>query len=84
MIKLGDKVRDTVTGFEGVAIAKTDWLYGCVRFMVMPAKLDKDGNTMKAEQFDEAQLKVVQDKVVAGDTVPPKQRTGGPKPMPTR
>ncbi len=36
MIKLGDKVKDTVTGFSGVATAKVEFLNGCIQFMVTP------------------------------------------------
>ncbi len=33
-IELGDKVRDTVTGFTGIAIGRAKWLYGCDRIVV--------------------------------------------------
>jgi len=42
MIKLGIRVKDSITGYEGVAIARTDWLYGCVRITIQ-GDLDKDG-----------------------------------------
>lgn len=29
MIKLGDKVRDTVTGFTGIATSRTEYLNNC-------------------------------------------------------
>ncbi len=41
-IKLGQKVRDTITGMEGTAVARTEFMYGCVRIAVQPAEL-KDG-----------------------------------------
>lgn len=34
MIELGNKVRDTVTGFTGIVVGKTIWMYGCERFAV--------------------------------------------------
>lgn len=30
-VNLGDRVKDQVTGFEGIAIARTEWLFGCPR-----------------------------------------------------
>lgn len=33
-IKLGDSVKEKITGFAGIAVAKTSWLSGCVRFSV--------------------------------------------------
>ncbi len=41
MIKLGDKVKDTITGFEGVAVAECEYLYGCKQFQI--EGVDKDG-----------------------------------------
>ncbi len=56
MIKLGSRVRDTITKFEGVVIARTDWLNGCRRFGVQSEKLDKEGIPTDAQWFDEPQL----------------------------
>ena len=55
-IKLGSKVTDSITGMAGIAIARTDWLYGCVRYGVQPEEL-KDGKPVEAQWFDEAQLR---------------------------
>lgn len=70
MVKLGDRVKDNITGFEGIAVARTEFLYGCVRVCVQPGKL-KDGKTIDAEWFDEQRLDV---KSAA--------KTGGPGPVP--
>jgi hypothetical protein len=69
-IKLGTKVKDPITGAEGTAIGKTDWLYGCTRIAVqMP--LNKDGKVPDMVWFDEPQL----------EGIPPDQATkpGGPQ-----
>jgi hypothetical protein len=42
VVKLGDKVKDRVTGLTGIVIARTDWLNGCIRMTVQPQEL-KDG-----------------------------------------
>lgn len=31
MVQLGERYRDKITGFEGVATARSEYLYGCVR-----------------------------------------------------
>jgi len=55
MINLGDKVKDRITGLEGIAIAKVIYLNGCVRYEVKPKGL-KDGKTIESEWIDEQQL----------------------------
>lgn len=77
MINLGSKVKDSITGFAGVATGRTEWLYGCVRYCVEPAEL-RDGKPIEAQHFDEQRLVVVEDKAPA----PAGQggaRIGGPK-----
>lgn len=32
--QLGDKVRDAITGFKGIAMAQTTWLNGCRRIII--------------------------------------------------
>ena len=72
MIELGDKVRDKITGFEGIAVSKTEHLNGCVHFGVQ-AKMLK-GEMPEAEYIDIEQLVVVR-KAKAEL----KEPTGGPK-----
>lgn len=55
MINLGDKVKDTITGFEGVIISKVIHINGCVRYEVKPQGL-KDGKTIESEWIDETQI----------------------------
>lgn len=76
--KLGDRVRDRVTGFEGIVIAITVWLNGCRRATVQSREL-KDGATIPAESFDVEQLELRQT-----NAVPPCAPTGGPCASPTR
>jgi hypothetical protein len=57
-ITLGDRVRDTVSGFVGTAIARTSWLTGCDSITVAP-DVDKDGKLPDSQGFDEMRLEVV-------------------------
>ena len=59
-IDLGDRVKDRVTGYTGIAHCMTKWLNGCIRFAVQPEKLDKDGKVQEDRYFDEGQLVLVE------------------------
>lgn len=76
--KVGDVVRDTLTGFEGVAVGITEWLHGCKRVTIQPQKLH-DGKPIEAMTFDAPQLVLV--KAMQHQ---PMRSTGGPRPEPQR
>lgn len=73
-IELGQRVRDKVTGFEGIATGRTVYLAGCVRVVVQPLTL-KDGLPQEAQWFDETLLEAVAEEHKASA-----KRTGGPRP----
>lgn len=83
-VQLGDKVRDRISGFEGIVIGITEYLYGCRRPFVQPTALSNEGKPGEASSFDEPQLEILQpaafEPVVTGAAVPTK--TGGPRPAP--
>ena len=58
MIELGQYVRDEVTGFEGVATARVEYLNGCIQYCVRP-RVNKDGEMQEAHYIDDVQLVVV-------------------------
>lgn len=58
MIQLGQKVRDRVHGFEGIATGVVDYLTGCRQYLVVPP-VDKDGKIRDAHWLDEARLEIV-------------------------
>ena len=58
MIKLGDRVKDSITGFKGIAIARSEWLNGCKRIEIQPEIL-KDGKIVEADWFDERQIVLI-------------------------
>lgn len=72
-IRLGDNVRCKYTGFIGVAMAKTEFLNGCIQFDVAP-KVNKDNKLEDAVGLDIQSLELVKEpkkKIV-------KSTTGGP------
>jgi hypothetical protein len=61
-LKLGSKVRDTVTGFKGTAIGYVVHLYGCTRICIEPG-LDKDGKLQETSWFDTERVELLEDKI---------------------
>lgn len=78
-LQLGDTVKDSITGFQGIAVGRTAWLYGCDRIGVEPREM-KDGKTIDIAWFDEARLVVLK----AGTIRVAQVSTGGPRPDPVR
>lgn len=80
-IGLGDKVRDMVTGFSGIAVARTEWINGCVRWCVQSDKL-KDGKPADEIWFDDGRLSLVKFaavKVRVADTGGPQKDPRAPE-----
>ena len=65
MIKLSDKVKDMITGFEGIAIARTVYLNDSVLIQVQPEEL-KDGEIIESEWIDELRLVHIKEKLKGG------------------
>ena len=76
-ITLGSTVKDSITGFTGIAVGEYKYLNGCVRINIQPTKL-KDGKSIESETFDIEQLELV-DKPKKKEVEP----SGGPHPEPT-
>ena len=79
-VELGDRVKDVISGQEGIVYGISDFLYGCRRVAVSPEET-KDSNPVNNFWVDEPQLKVLQkEAVIAGKPKKKKkQRTGGPR-----
>ena len=71
--ELGDKLRDTVSGLEGVAVARTEYMNGCTQYQVLP-KMKKGTTEMPSWHIDEEQLELVKSKT----KIRKKKPTGGP------
>ena len=53
-IKLGSKVRDTITGFSGVATARSGYLHGSPRVLV-EGRVTAEGR-LNSDWFEESRL----------------------------
>jgi hypothetical protein len=73
-VELGAKYRDKVTGFEGVAVARYEYLWGCNRISL--EHLGSDGKP-QAAVFDEPQIERTGPQQVRTEA-PKLARTGGP------
>ena len=65
-IKLGDKVRDEITGMEGIVVARTKFLNGCIQYSVAQ-KLEKPNSSLPVEgepSIDNFNLKVIKKNAV--------------------
>jgi hypothetical protein len=72
-VKLGEKVKDTLSGFEGTATGRAEYLYGCVRVQVEGVKPDSDGKPVEV-WFDEQRLTEASEAPVGGPRGAPPSR----------
>jgi len=77
-IKLGDKAKDKISGFEGIVTAEVKFLNGCDRLQITPDKLNTDGSLIDGEYFDRPQLQRVKEKKIKVE----KNNNGGDRPDP--
>ena len=76
MINLGDKVKDSVSNFQGIAVARHSYLQGCDRITIQPP-VDKDGRLPESMTFDAPQIDVTEEGTVKRKA--PKDNSGGPE-----
>jgi hypothetical protein len=76
--ELGSKAKDKVTGYKGLIIARTEWLYGCRRYVLQAQEL-KDGKPIETVCVDQDAVEIVEE-------APPHKMSerGGDAPSPTR
>lgn len=77
-IPLGSRVKDKISGFKGIVVARTEWLNGCWRYGVRSKEL-KDGQPIETQWFDDVDLEVI-DKGKKQDSV----QKGGDRDDPKR
>lgn len=82
-IENGDTAKDIITGFEGVVIGTTRWLYNPDNLIVQPQALDKDKDMAKTKCLSRQSLVLVKKNVIKVDRAEDK-KPGGPSPAPIR
>lgn len=77
-VKLGQKIRDTVTGLTGIAVSVHSYLQGCRRITIQPP-MAADGKVPDSYTVDEPQVEIIDDGIMPSvDPTPPVDRRGGP------
>ena len=78
MIQLGDKVKDKISGMQGIATGRCHYLTGCTQFLVTPQET-KDHKNVSSSWFDETRLFIVEVEAIAAETVSDEERPAGPQ-----
>lgn len=71
---LGDELKDSITGFSGICVSRSQWISNCNTYGLKSVEL-KDGKPMDMEWFDEPVITLVKEKVHKEN-----RDTGGPTP----
>lgn len=80
-VELGDRVRDKISGFTGIVVARTEYIESCDQVWIRPEKLGANGELQKAEWFDAPWVEVVEKGVYQPKAVVEaagKRLSGGP------
>lgn len=70
---VGDKAKDTITGFVGIIVSRTQWLHNCNVYGLQPQEL-KDGKPIDRQHFDEPAIELIKEKAFKES-----RSTGGPE-----
>lgn len=82
-IKLGQEVKDRVTGFQGIVTSRTKFLNSCDRMAVQP-KYNPEQGLKEPEVFDEPDLEIIGDGIYVAPEPKPKRNGGDPNFRPSR
>ena len=63
-IKLGDKVKDSITGYIGICVGITEFMNGCRRIGIQGKKLDQNNLPVDLYWIDETTVSVVAPKKI--------------------
>lgn len=69
--ELGNRIKDLVSGVEGITTGRIEYLNGCVQYNIIPA-VDKDGKAVESYYHDQNQL------VLIGEGITKQIKTGNP------
>lgn len=75
----GDIVKDKITGFNGVVVARIQYLTGCNRYSIQ-SRILADEKPVEWQNFDEDQLNILKEDIIKIQT---DRSKGGVKPKVT-
>ena len=58
--ELGQEVKDSINGFQGIIVCRMEYLDGCRRYSLQSKKLDGDGKPLPLYDFDEKILILIE------------------------
>ena len=58
-LKVGDRAKDSISGFEGLATGRTEYIGGKIQFEITPTNLTETGLPYEGIWFDEERLEKV-------------------------
>ena len=70
-VQLGSRVKDVITGFTGIAVGYSQWMYGCNRIVIEGEAL-KEGKPIGTQWFDEQRIETVENGENAVAVSPPR------------
>ena len=61
---IGDKLKDRVSGYEGIVMAVTYYSTGCIQYGVALDRTNKDGGLEDWQWFDQSRVELVTNKAI--------------------
>jgi hypothetical protein len=58
-IPLGSLVKETITGFTGIAVGRTEFEFGCVHIRIQALGLTRDGDPIPVHTFDDQRVELL-------------------------
>lgn len=58
-IQLGSLVKDTISGFTGIAVGRTEFGFGCIHIRIQAKGLGPDGAPIPIHSFDDQRIEVL-------------------------
>lgn len=79
--ELGAQVKDNITAFTGIVVARCEHLNGCIRYGIQARKLKESGGVLE-EWFDEQNLSESGKGIKIRQKTTAAERPGGPRTTP--
>jgi len=64
--KLGEILKDKITGFTGVVLGRAEYATGCIQYGLLSPKLNKEGESLPWHWIDQVRLITTGKKVKIG------------------
>ena len=68
-IKMGNMVKDQITGFSGIVVGHSEFITGCDKYLVQPKMKAKENAYPSCEWLDDIVLKVMKGKGIDPKTL---------------